>query len=221
MADREVTIDPACLEPGHYLDSAHPSVVRYALAATEGATTDKERAVRLFLKVRDGLRYDPYSLSFDPADYLTSRIAERESAYCVPKAMLLASAARAVGIPSRVGFCDVMNHLQSGKLRERMGTDLFVYHGYAELHLGGRWLKLTPAFNRELCERFGVRPLEFDGESDAMLQAHTSDGRRYMQYVTDHGSDADVPLERVLNAYRTTYPQFRAGTTTEDDAFRG
>ena len=30
-----------------------------------------------------------------------------------------------------------------------MGTDLFVYHGYAELFLDGKWVKATPAFNVE------------------------------------------------------------------------
>ena len=35
--------------------------------------------------------------------------------------------------------------------------DLFVFHGFTEFWLAGRrWVKATPAFNIELCERFGV-----------------------------------------------------------------
>src|SRR5574341_322846 len=63
--------------------------------------------------------------------------------------------ARVVGIPARVGYADVRNHLSTPKLRELVGGDLFVWHGYAELHLEGRWVKATPAFNLTLCERFG------------------------------------------------------------------
>ena len=56
------------------------------------------------------------------------------------------------------------------------GTDLFVYHGYSTLFIGGRWTKASRAFNAELCARFGVPPLEFDGTHDALLHAFTGDG---------------------------------------------
>jgi transglutaminase-like putative cysteine protease len=126
--------------------------------------------------------------------------------YCVQKAVALSAAARAAGIPARLGFADVRNHLQSERLRAAMGTDLFVWHGYSVLHLGGRWTKASPAFNRELCERFGVPPLEFDGTRDALLHAHAGDGSRYMEYLHEHGVWADLPLERILAAYREAYP---------------
>jgi len=65
------------------------------------------------------------------------------------------------GIPARLGFCDVKNHLTSEKLlRVLKGVDLFVWHGYVELHIDGRAIKVTPAFNAALCARFGVPPLE-------------------------------------------------------------
>ena len=87
--------------------------------------------------------------------------------WCVTKAALLAAAARAAGIPARLGFADVRNHLSTERMRATMATDVFVWHGYTELWLQGAWRKATPAFNVELCERFGLLPLEFDGRNDS------------------------------------------------------
>jgi hypothetical protein len=106
-----------------------------------------------------------------------------------------------------LGFADVMNHLNTARLRESMGTDLFVYHGFAELLIEGRWVKATPAFNKSLCERFGVPALEFDGLSDAVFQPYDSKGNQYMEYVRDHGHFVDLPLERLRAAFEEAYPQ--------------
>ena len=67
----------------------------------------------------------------------------------------------------------------------------------AELHLGGRWVKATPAFNRELCDKVGIAPLEFDGERDSLFQPLDLEGRRHMEYVRDRGVFADLPLEQI------------------------
>src|SRR5437764_5068618 len=148
-----------------FVESDHPDVIAFAARATEGAVTDREKAVALFYAVRDGIRYDPYRLCADPETYRASDVLRTGVAYCMPKSVLLCAAARAVGLTARLGFADVRNHLNSEKLRNRMGgSDLFVYHGYTELLLDDQWLKVTSAFNIELCERFGVLPLEFDGE---------------------------------------------------------
>jgi transglutaminase-like putative cysteine protease len=81
----------------------------------------------------------------------------------------------------------------------------FLYHGYAELWLGGRWLKVTPTFNRSMCERFGVKTLEFDGESDALLQEFDHAGGKHMEYIHDHGPYDDVPFEELMGAFRASY----------------
>jgi len=198
--------DPAtCLKPTDFLDADHPTVVAFARTVTEGAHSDQERAALLFRVVRDRLRYDPYSVTADPTDYRSSTVAGRTAAYCVPKAVLLAGAARAVGIPSRVGFADVRNHLQSERLREQMQTDLFICHGFTELYLHDRWLKATPTFNVELCERFGVQPLEFDGSADALLHEHDASGRRHMEYVRYRGGFTDLPLAWLVAMLRYHY----------------
>lgn len=199
------------LRPTWYLDWDDPAVRGHA-ARHAGGGSLLEQAVRLYYSVRDGIRYDPYGTRFEPAYFRASAVVRRERDFCVPKAVLLAALARARGIPARLGFADVRNHLATPRLLETMGTDLFVYHGYTELLLEGRWVKATPAFNLALCEKAGVRPLEFDGRHDSIFHPFDRDGRRHMEYVRIHGSYADLPYDEILAAMRATYPaMFRAG----------
>ena len=85
------------------------------------------------------------------------------------------------------------------------GTDVFVWHGYVEFLLDDRWVKATPAFNIELCERFGVLPTEFDGRSDAIFQPYDAKQRRHMEYVKDHGVWSDLPYDKVEADFRALY----------------
>lgn len=220
--DLAVEPGPEHLAATPFLDSGSAAVRDFAHTAVAGASEGRERVRRLFAAVRDEIRYDPYRISADPADYRAGAVIERGAAYCVPKAVVLAATARSLGIPARLGFSDVRNHLQSERLAELMGTDLFVFHGYAELHVEGAWRKATPAFNASLCERFGVSPLEFDGTEDALLHPFTGDGSRHMEYVRDRGVYADLPLARILAEFAATYPASlqRAGGT-DDAAFAG
>lgn len=97
----------------HFVDADHPDVIAFAKAATAGATTDREKAVALFYAVRDGIRYDPYTMSDDPETYRASNVLRSGLSYCIPKSVLLCAAARAVGFTARLGFADVRNHLNS------------------------------------------------------------------------------------------------------------
>ncbi len=182
-------------------------IVTRALASLPPDATDTDRAIRLFDAVRDGWRYDPYSFALDADSLRASTIARQTSAYCVPKAILLAAVLRAAGIPAALGFADVRNHLNTPKLAELMGTDLFIFHGYVQLWANGKSWKVTPAFNSELCERFGVKPLVFDGTADALFHAFDQEGRQHMEYVNDRGLFADMPLDDFLTAFRATYPR--------------
>ena len=195
----------AYLAPGHYIDSDHAAVREFAAAHSKGKT-DLERAVSLYYAVRDGIRYNPFLDFSQDAAYRASDTLERGEGFCVGKSALLAASCRAIGIPARVGFADVKNHLTTPRLRERMGTDLFIYHGYTELFLERKWVKATPVFNSELCRRFRVKPLEFDGREDSIFHPFDQDDRRHMEYVNDHGSFADVPAERIQREFRAYYP---------------
>lgn len=206
------------LRPTWFLDWEAPAVLAFSRRATEGANSDRERASRLFYAVRDGLRYDPYAASLEVEAYRASSIVETSSAYCIPKAILLTAVARAAGVPARLGFADVRNHLATPKLLEQMGTDVFVFHGYSELYLDGRWLKAAPTFNRELCERFGVSSQQFDGTADALLHPFDGEGRRHMEYIKQHGSFDDFPFEQMIRALEVTYGDDFGGADGESDS---
>lgn len=202
-----------------FVDSDHPRVVAWAKDVTAGARDDRERASRLFTAVREQTRYDPYTISTEPEDYVASNVLERDRAYCIPKAVLLTAAARAVGIPARLGFADVMNHLSSPKLKAALNDqDLFMWHGYTALSIDGTWLKATPAFNEALCRKFGVAALEFDGVHDALLQPFDGQGRQYMEYVSDRGLYDELPLDAILKDFREVY-NITGGRHLHDPAF--
>jgi transglutaminase-like putative cysteine protease len=168
------------LKPGRYVDSDHPAVIDFAKKNAAG-NGDRERAVSLYYAVRDGIRYNPFQNFMLDETYRGSMCIERGVGWCVPKAALLAACARAVGIPSRVGYADVKNHLTTPELTAKMGTDLFVFHGYTEFLLDGKWVKSTPAFNLSLCTRFRVKPLEFDGVNDSLFHPFDEDNRRHIE----------------------------------------
>src|SRR6185503_3048898 len=180
------------LQPAEFIDSANPAVVEFSKKHAAGKT-DIERAVALYYAVRDEIRYNPFLDFSDPESFRASAALRTGEGFCIGKAALLAAAARVAGIPARVGFADVKNHLTTPKLAETMGSDLFIYHGFTELFLDGKWVKSTPAFNLALCKRFRVKPLEFDGRHDSIFHAFDEDERRHMEYVRSRGSYADVP----------------------------
>ena len=126
--------------------------------------------------------------------------------WCVPKAVLLAAACRAIGIPAALGYADVRNHLSTARMRQQMQTDVFYWHGYTAILLDGRWLKATPAFNVELCDKFRIRALEFDGRKDSIYHPLDLDGRQHMEYLAYRGEFADVPLDDMVADFRKYYP---------------
>ncbi len=210
---------PATLAPTPLIDSDHPAVAAFAAAHARGADA-RERAVALYHAVRDGFRYDPYRIDLSPAGMKASTVLAQGHGWCVPKAALLAAACRAAGIPARVGYADVRNHLSTERMRQTMQTDLFVWHGYTEVWLpadpgddnvdGGRWVKATPAFNLSLCQRFGLLPLDWDGHADSLYHPFDAAGHRHMEYVAQRGSFDEVPLAAIVESFRATYPGWGA-----------
>jgi len=192
-----------CVGPTLYLESTAPEIA--ALAAELRRDTPQATAVALFERVRDGVRYDP-TAALDGRDaYRATQVLARGRGYCVQKAVLLAALARAAGIPARLGFADVRNHQSPVWLREAMGTDVFLFHGYVEFFLDGRWVKATPAFDAHSSQKAGVLPVTLDGTNDAMLQPVDPRGHPYIEYLRDRGSFADLPIEELERSFREFY----------------
>jgi transglutaminase-like putative cysteine protease len=207
--------------PTPFVDSAAPSIVEFARTAAGGETDVRRRAIALYYAVRDGITYTPYCDFRSPETYRASSVLTKGAGFCVGKAALLTAVARADGIPARLHFADVRNHLCTPRLRSLVGGDVFYYHGYVELELEQRWVKATPAFDLGLCERFGVVPLEFDGREDSVFQAYDRAGRRHMEYVLDRGVAADVPVAEIVATFTREYPRLvEAGAAAAPTRFR-
>jgi transglutaminase-like putative cysteine protease len=212
-----VTPTAASLAPTALIDSDHPAVVAFARTHARGADT-RERAVALALAVRDGFRYDPYRIDLAPAGMRASAVLSLGHGWCVPKAALLAAACRAAGIAARVGYADVRNHLSTERMRQSMKSDVFIWHGYTDIWIDGQWRKATPAFNIELCERFGLLPLDFDGRSDSLYHAFDKAGHRHMEYLQQRGAFDDMPLAQIVADFAEFYPGLGQGVHGADFA---
>jgi transglutaminase-like putative cysteine protease len=136
-------------------------------------------------------------------------VLKKGRAFCVGKASLLCSLGRVCGIPSRVGFATVRNHLATKQLLEFLGSDLFVYHGFVEFYLDNKWVKATPAFNIELCKKHKVVPLEFNGKEDSIFHPFNTEKKQFMEYVDDHGTWADIPVDEIVFGWGKVYGEDR------------
>ncbi len=201
--------DSCYLTPTAIIDSDHKIVREFARDVVGGLTDPVGMAVKLYLAVRDDIRYDPYSPFYLPEHYRASYVLKRGRSFCVPKASLLCALGRTCGIPSRVGLATVRNHLSTKQLIDFLGTDLFVSHGFVEFYLRGKWVKATPAFNRELCRRHHVSALEFNGREDSLFQPYNLENQKFMEYVGFEGIFADIPVMHIVEGWKKAYGEER------------
>ena len=194
------------LRPTNYIDSDHPAVIDYAMQHTQSGDDKLQQAIDLYYAIRDGFVYHPYDLVLTHDGLKASSLLKKDRGYCVEKSNLLAACARSLGIPSRLGFGIVKNHIGVEKVLEYLKTDLLVFHGYTELYLEEQWVKATPAFNKELCAFYQVAPLEFDGRSDSLFQEYNEGGQQFMEYKHDYGVFDDMPRELFIAELQKHYP---------------
>jgi transglutaminase-like putative cysteine protease len=194
------------LKPTEFIDSDHAAVREFAEHHTADSNTDIERAVKLYYAVRDGFQYDPYLLDLRRDSMKASALLNKTSGYCIEKALLLAASARASGVPSRLSFYNVRNHIATERLAQILEKDYLVFHGAAEMYLDGKWIKATPAFNKRLCDYLGVGAIEFDGTSDAIFQEYDHEGNVFMEYLHDYGAFDDMPYQMYLDELGRHYP---------------
>ena len=207
------------LSPTYFLDFEHPSVQTFVQTHTKKEATQSENAIQLYYAVRDEIRYNPYTFSFEKAAFKASTIIESKGSWCVPKAVVYAACCRAMGIPTRLGFADVRNHLSTERMRKQMKTDIFHWHGYADLLLHEKWVKATPAFNKSLTDKFRLKSLEFDGVNDSIYHPFDLAGNKHMEYLQDRGTYADLPLAEMIQSFRALYPYMKEeGNANDFDA---
>ncbi len=200
-------MDPIFLQSAEYINSDAANVSKFAAETVSTNQSQLEQAIALYYRVRDEIRYTPYLDFSDPEMYRASSVLRNGYGFCISKASLLAACGRALGIPARIGFADVKNHLTTPRLREMNGGDLMRWHAFTEFYLEKLWVKSTPAFNLELCKRFRVKPLEFNGREDSIFHPFDADERMHMEYVHERGSFADVPLSQIIATYRAQNPK--------------
>ena len=194
------------LEPATYVDSNHPGIVELANELTSPYQSPTEKAVTLYYFVRDEYFYDPYKIDLSEDALKASSMLERNYGYCGEKACLLAALGRAAGIPSRLGFARVTNHIGTERLEQILQSNELVFHGFTEFYLNEKWVKCTPAFNKALCTKLGVDVMEFDGKHDSIFQEFDKSGGKFMEYTHDYGSFHDIPRELMLDELKRFYP---------------
>jgi len=202
-------VDEKYLLPTPIIDSDHEQVIRFAMETIDGAKDPVEISVKLYYAVRDGIWYDPYSPFYLPENYRASNVLINRRGYCVIKASLLCALGRACNIPTRVGFAHVRNHLATRQLIEHLGSDLFVWHGFTEFYLEGKWVRSTPAFNIELCKKHKVIPLEFNGREDSIFHPYNLEKKQFMEYVEYLDTYADIPVDTIVAGWEEAYGKDR------------
>jgi AhpD family alkylhydroperoxidase len=188
------------LAPTNIIDCDSDSIKSKARGLVQGHSTEKDRAIALFYFVRDSITYNLYVPKHMPEHFRASGTLARGKGYCVQKAVLLVALARSAGIPARLCCAKIRNHRVPPKVLERLKSDIFPWHGYAELQLHGKWVKATPAFDIKMCQEQRLMPVEFDGNSDAKFPPFNLDGERHIEYLLDRGPFDDVPLDDIRRA---------------------
>ncbi len=204
-------------QPTPTIDFDNPVVSEF-IEENAGDSNDKRiQSINLYYAVRDGIRYNPYSIDLSVEGLRASTTLQEKRGWCVSKAVLFVGCCRAVGIPARLGFADVRNHLSTKRMREELKTDVFYWHGYASICLNGTWIKATPAFNIELCQRFRLKPLDFDGINDSIFHSFDLEGKEHMEYIRFRGEYPDVPIDQIRKTFRREYPSELSGNHADFD----
>jgi transglutaminase-like putative cysteine protease len=200
--------------PTEFLDHQAPAVQAFlARTLPDRDRPAAELAVELYYAVRDGIEYEIYGVDFSRAAMRASGVVEHGRGLCIHKSILYAACTRALGIPSRLAFVDVRNHVSSPRLKRYLDGDVVHYHCYTRLYLDGRWVSATPVFSARLCRLYRMTPLDFDGATDAVLQPYDEHGNAHMEFVREHGVFDDLPYERVVEGLRRAHPRIFAGPT--------
>ncbi len=195
------------LTPSYYFDFEDENVQELIEEFKSDKLSPKEKAIGIYLKIRDNWRYNPYHLSLLKSSYKASFIAQKPDGHCIEKSILLIACLRGLQIPARIHLAKVKNHIGVERFMEKFGTDEITPHGMVDVFLEGKWLKVSPAFNKELCEKCNVATLDFDGQNDSIFHEFDKSGNKFMEYLDDYGYFEDVPVDFILNNFKENYPE--------------
>jgi len=196
------------LKPTFFLDWDHPFVLKKAQDLVKDISEGNQvkRAVTLFYFVRDEVKYsvsDSHN-AIHKETLKSSTTIERGFGFCIPKAILLASIARAIKIPSKLHFFDIINHLSLKNVENKENIPL-LFHGFVELYINNRWVEANCAFDKELCLRKNYPVVEFDGINDALFSKTNKIGENFVDYIEDLGTYNDVPHQKIVKAWKERY----------------
>jgi len=168
---------------------------------------DVQKAIKLFYYVRDNFRYK-VTLDFTSPNILKATTTLKQGyGHCVKKAILLTAFGRAAGVPTRLHFVDLKNHLLRPEWIEKLGEKI-IYHGFVEFYLNEKWVKASPAYDKELCIRHNYYITEFNGKDDALFKSTDISGNQFMDYIKDHGTFAKVPYIRMVTTWFKYYTPY-------------
>jgi transglutaminase-like putative cysteine protease len=197
------------LKPTQFIEANNPIIKTKAQELIQDipSNDDIQKAIKIFYFVRDEIPYHVKNtrLFYSKPWLKASATLQRQKGYCIQKSVLLAALARAIGIPARLHFVDIMNYLTPRKFIEEMGRDLFIYHGFAELYLNGKWIEANVAFDKALCLRKGYPVGEFDGKTPCLFSHFDEQGRKFVEYIKDRGTSIDVPYHRIILTWLIEY----------------
>jgi transglutaminase-like putative cysteine protease len=205
------------LKSTYYFDYETDEIQKLIQEFKVDSLSNKEKAKQIYLKIRDNWRYNPYRISLSKQNYKASIISKKTETHCIDKSILLIACLRGLQIPAKIHLAKVKNHIGVERLVEKFGTNEISPHGMVDIYLEGKWLKVSPAFNKELCIKCNVSPLEFDGENDAVFQEFDNLGNEFMEYLEDYGTFEDVPMDFIIKNFKENYPEIMEKLNGQND----
>lgn len=200
----------AYLNSTQYIDFEDKKIQEIIRFLVSEDSREVNNIINIFNFVRDEIKYTiNMALYTTQDDFKASVTLERKKGFCVPKAVLLTTFLRAAGFPSRLHFADIINYRSPEYLQELMGSNLFYFHGYSEVFLNDRWIKLTPTFNKDLCEKHAYPLCEFSGSNDATFPSKDLNNSPFIEYINDRGTYADLPFIEMMRVFQKYYDETR------------
>lgn len=189
------------LKETKYLNYNDKILKSFTLKLVTDLNDDREKALKIFLFVRDGIKFG-FNRKF--YDMKASEVFEARRGFCNNKSTLFVSMLRCVGIPARQVFVDIDKKILEGITSP---PTPYVDHTYSEVYLNNKWIKVDSYIvDNELFRNAKLKLLKsntnlgygvhkegvntWDGENDAFSQFYLPDAGNIS--TKTYGSYADI-----------------------------